>query len=143
MHKDLCFVILTESGLGSIYLLILKNWSCYILYMSQTVLLSCISPFLPLEQCLPLLRSDQGVSSTTLARCAKGLTGNSGSSKGLTDNSGSTCSGAADSGNIQLCPCSPKWICPVTRWGKFHFSSQEEESCSILPLLRLTECSEA
>lgn len=83
MHKDLCFVILTESGLGSIYLLILKNWWFYILYMSQTVLLSCISPSLPLEQCLPPLHSDQGVTFTTLARPAKGLTGNN----------GSTCSG--------------------------------------------------
>lgn len=112
--------------------------------MFQTVLLSCISPFLPLEECVPPLHSDRRVSSTTLARCAKGLTGcrcDMGSLLlALVVNP--TCSGAADSGNIQLCPCSPRWTCPVTRWGSCA-PLVRRRSSSIVPLLHLTECGEA
>lgn len=40
--------------------------------------LCCIISFPPLVECLPLLHLDQGVTSTTLAGCLKGVSGSRG-----------------------------------------------------------------
>jgi len=82
------------------------------------------------------------VSSTDIAGCAKGTTGSCGSTNALTGSSGSTCSEGVDSENMRLCPCSPRWISPVTRWTSCTPLARRKSSL-VLPLLLLTKCREA
>lgn len=88
MHKDLCFAILTERDLGSIYLFILLQKTggfAFSICPRQCHYLACL---LPLGECLQPLHRDQGVSSTLLLGVTKeGPAGNRGSVKGLTGNS--------------------------------------------------------